>query len=83
MNAATAVVRRTYASWWTTAALLLLCWGAAVGQDAALKAAVVKCVEEDPTGNCTCAGTTCSTDARFQGPIGTWDTSSVTNMRKM
>ena len=57
MNAATAVVRRTYASWWTTAALLLLCWGAAVGQnpwgegqDAVLRAALFKCVEEDPKG---------------------------------
>ena len=50
------------------------------GQDAALKAAAVKCVEEDPTGACECAGTSCSTDVRFQGRIGTWDVSRVEDM---
>ena len=53
------------------------------GQDAALKAAVVKCVEEDPTGGCECAGTSCSTDARFQGRIGTWDVSGVGDMKAL
>ena len=53
------------------------------GQDAALKAAVVKCVTEDPTGGCECAGTSCSTDARFQGEIGTWDVSGVADMTDM
>ena len=62
---------------------LLLCAGVAVGQDAALKAAVVKCVTEDPTGGCDCAGTSCSTDARFQGEIGTWDVSGVDNMYRL
>ena len=59
---------------------LLLCVGVAVGQDAALKAAVVKCVEEDLEGACECAGTSCSADARFEGPIGTWDVSGVKDM---
>ena len=59
---------------------LLLCAGVAVGQDAAFEAAVVKCVEEDPTGGCECAGTSCSAGARFEGPIGTWDVSGVKDM---
>ena len=62
-------------------AVLLMATVAAVrAQDAALKAAVVKCVEEEPTGNCSCAGTSCSTDARFQGEIATWDVSGVVDM---
>ena len=52
-------------------------------QDAALKAAVVKCLEEDPTGACECAGTSCSVDARFQGEIGTWDVSGVADMSEL
>ena len=63
-----------------SAATLILCMRGAMAQDAALKAAVVKCVEEEPTGNCTCAGTSCSADPRFQGPIGTWDVSGVEDM---
>ena len=66
-----------------TAALLLATAAAVCAQDPALKAAVVKCVKEEPTGNCACAGTSCSTDARFQGPIGTWDVSRVRNMEKL
>ena len=50
------------------------------GQDAVLKAAVANCVEEDPTGACECAGSSCSAVARFQGKIGTWDVSGVTDM---
>ena len=53
------------------------------GQDAALKAAVVNCVGQDPTGGCECAGTSCSTDARFQGRIGTWDVSGVAGMHRL
>ena len=60
-----------------------VCAGLVAGQDAALKAAVVKCVEEDPTGGCACAGTSCSADARFQGSIGTWDVSGVKDMDKL
>ena len=60
-----------------------LCAGVVAGQDAVLKAAVVKCVGEDATGNCECAGTSCSTDARFQGRIGTWDVSGVTDMDEL
>ena len=66
-----------------TAALLLATAAAVCAQDPALKAAVVKCVTEEPTGNCACAGTSCSTDARFQGPIGTWDVSRVRNMEML
>ena len=53
------------------------------GQDAALKAAVVNCVGQDPTGGCECAGTSCSTDKRFQGKIGTWDVSGADNMYRL
>ena len=60
--------------------VLLLCAGVAAGQDAALKAAVVQCVTEDPTGGCECAGESCSTDARFRGRIGAWDVSGVGDM---
>ena len=66
-----------------TAALLLATAAAVCAQDPALKAAVVKCVKEEPTGNCACAGTSCSTDARFQGPIGTWDVSGVEDMKSL
>ena len=68
---------------WISPVALLLCAGVAVGQDAALKAAVEKCVEEDPTGGCECAGTSCSPDARFQGKIGTWDVSGVESMYRL
>ena len=68
---------------WIPPVALLLCGGVAVGQDAALKQAVVKCVEEDPTGACECAGTSCSSDARFQGKIGTWDVSGVDRMNSL
>ena len=57
------------------------CTGRTVSEE--LKAAVVKCVSEEPMGNCSCAGMSCSTDARFQGEIGTWDVSGVTNMLKL
>ena len=60
-----------------------LCAGLVAGQDAVLKAAVVKCVGEDATGNCECAGTSCSTDSRFQGRIGTWDVSGVAGMHRL
>ena len=50
------------------------------GQDAVLKAAVVRCVEDDPTGGCECAGTSCSEDPRFRGKIRTWDVSGVADM---
>ena len=63
--------------------LLLSAVTAVRAQDAALKAAVVKCVTEDPTGGCACAGTSCSTDARFQGKIGTWDVSGVEDMYQL
>ena len=55
----------------------------AVGQDAVLKAAVEKCLEEDPTGACACEGTSCSADTRFRGPIGTWDVSEVEDIHDM
>ena len=45
-----------------------------------LEAAAVKCAEEEPTGNCTCVGTSCSDDPRFRGPIGGWNVSGVTDM---
>ena len=38
---------------------------------------------EEPTGNCSCAGTPCSTDPRFQGKIGTWDVSGVEDMENL
>ena len=43
------------------------------------KAAVDLCLQEASGGDCLCPGTSCSTDPRFSGPIGTWDTSSVTS----
>ena len=48
-----------------------------------LKLAVLACVTEEPTGNCSCAGTSCSMDARFQGPVGTWDVSGVGSMYRL
>ena len=54
--------------------------GTCVGAAAVLKAALVRCVEDDPTGGCECAGTSCSEDPRFRGKIGTWDVSGVTDM---
>ena len=65
------------------AAAAAFCTGMTEGQDAELKAAVDNCVAEDATGACACAGTSCSTDSRFQGPIGTWDVSGVTDMMDM
>ena len=62
---------------------VLLCAGMAAGQDAALRAAVGKCLEQDATGACACAGTSCSQDPRFTGEIGAWDTSGVRDMDKM
>ena len=65
---------------WALAALVLLCAGMAAGQDAALSAAVVKCLQQEATGACACAGTSCSADPRFTGVIGAWDTSGVRDM---
>ena len=55
----------------------------ALAADGTLRLAVEACVGEEPTGNCTCEGTSCSTDARFQGEIGTWDVSGVANMEEL
>ena len=33
---------------------------------------------EDSTGACACAGTSCSPDPSFSGPVGSWDLSRVT-----
>ena len=51
--------------------------------NADLKAAVVACVGQSAAGNCACAGTSCSSNPRLTGPIGTWDVSGVTDMNKL
>ena len=59
--------------------------GRCTGQrlSAELKAAVVKCVKEEPTGSCVCQGLSCSADPRFAGPLGTWDVSQVRSMQNL
>ena len=53
-------------------------WSNTINAD--LKAAVVACVGQSAAGNCACAGTSCSSNPRLTGPIGTWDVSGVTSM---
>ena len=57
--------------------------GTCISASKALKAAVVKCLGESATGDCECAGTSCSPDPRFRGQIGTWDVSGVKSMAKL
>ena len=35
---------------------------------------------QSATGNCACPGTSCSSNPRFTGAIGTWDVSGATDL---
>ena len=48
-------------------------------QDADLKAAVDACIQESPTGDCKCENGCGS----YNGPIGEWDVSRVTDMKSL
>ena len=56
-------------------------WSIDINAD--FKAAVVACVGQSSTGDCACSGTSCSSNPRFSGTIGTWDVSQVTNTRTL
>ena len=56
-------------------------WSIDINAD--FKAAVVACVGQSSTGDCACSGTSCSSNPRYNGPIGTWDVSGVRNMRAL
>ena len=51
--------------------------------NADLKAAVAACVGQSSSGNCACSGTSCSSNPRFTGAIGTWDVSEVTSTKTL
>ena len=60
------------------AALLLFSKGVAA-QDADLKAAVNACIQESSSGDCKCENGCGS----YNGPIGQWNVSRVTNMSRL
>ena len=60
-------------------ALFLLFSRGVEAQDARLKAAVDACIQESSSGDCTCENGCGS----YDGPIGQWNVSRVTNMSRL
>ena len=60
-------------------AALLLFSKEVAAQDADLKAAVDACISESPSGDCKCENGC----GNYNGPIGEWDVSKVTDMKNL